>query len=73
MEAFVILYRIGALVIVAFSIVQIAIAARQQPDWQPPRADKFPIRVSRNLYIVGGVLGIIAGVAVLALSFVLFP
>lgn len=59
--------------LIAFWVVQIAIAARQPPDWQPARADKFPIRVSRNFYLIGGVLGVIAGAAVFALSFVLFP
>jgi hypothetical protein len=72
MDAFLIPYRLFALGIVAFWAVQIVIAARQPPEWQPPRADKFPIRVSRDRYILGGVLGIIAGAAVFALSFVLF-
>jgi hypothetical protein len=72
MDGFVIIHRLIALGIVAFWIVQIAIAARKPPDWQPPRAETFPIRVSRNLYLAGGVLGIIAGAVVFALSFVIY-
>jgi hypothetical protein len=72
-DALVIVYRLFAIGIVVFWIVQIAIAARQPPEWQPPRAETFPIRITRDRYILGGALGIIAGVAVLALSFVLFP
>lgn len=68
-----IVYRLFAIGIVAFWIVQIAIAVRQPPEWQPPRAETFPIRITRDRYILGGVLGIIAGIAVFAISFVLFP
>jgi hypothetical protein len=72
MDDFLVIYRLFALGIVVFWIVQIAIAARKPPDWQPPRAETFPIRVTRDRYILGGALGIIAGAAVFALSFVLF-
>ena len=68
-----IVYRLFALGIIAFWVIQIAIAARKPPEWQPARADQFPIRISRNLYLMAGVLGIIAGAAVFAISFVLFP
>lgn len=72
MEVYVVIYRVLALGIVAFWVVQIAIAARQPPEWQPPRADLFPIRVTRNLWLIGGALGIVAGLAVFAFSFVFF-
>ncbi len=71
-DASAIVYRLMALALVAFWIIQIAIAARQPPEWRPPRADRFPIRISRNAYLVSGVLGIIAGLAVFAYSFVFF-
>lgn len=72
MEPLVAMYRLFALGVVAFSVIQIVTAFRRPPDWQPPRADQFPIRVTRDRYIAGGVVGIIAGGAVFALSFVLF-
>jgi hypothetical protein len=72
MDSFLVIYRLFAVGIVVFWIVQIAIAARKPPDWQPPRAETFPIRLTRDRYILGGMLGIIAGATVFALSFVLF-
>jgi hypothetical protein len=73
MDIFVVVFRLSGLFIALFWIVWIAIAARQRPDWRPPRAETFPIRVSRNAFLVGGVLGVIAGAAVFAFSFVVFP
>jgi hypothetical protein len=68
----VVVVRLIALSIVAFWIVWFVIAVRQPPDWRPPRAETFPIRVSRNAFLAGAVLGVIAGFAVLAFSFVFF-
>lgn len=73
MNAFVVVYRLVALAIVAFWIVQIVIALRQTPDWRPPRAEAFPIKISRNGYIAAGVLGIVAGATVFLVSFAVFP
>ncbi len=36
-------------------------AVRKPADWVPPRAQTFPIRITRSLYLVGCVLGIGAG------------
>jgi hypothetical protein len=72
MDAFVIVYRLIAVAIVFVWAGQIAMAARQAPDWQPAWAETLPIRLTRNRLILVGVFGIIAGLAVFALSFVLF-
>jgi len=42
-------------------------------DWELPRTVKYGIPLTRNLYIVFGVLGIVVGLAMFAGSFVLFP
>lgn len=73
MNWFVVVYRFFALGIIAFWLSQIVIAARQPSDWRPPRADTFPVKISRNRYIAAGVLGIIAGATVFVGSYVLFP
>jgi K+ transporter len=72
-DAFIVVYRLFALGVVLLWFVQIAIAIRKPPEWQPPRFETLPFRVTRNLYVLAGVLGIIGGVAVFAGSFVLFP
>jgi hypothetical protein len=53
--------------------VMLASIARKPADWQPAGAERLPFRITRNLWLVAGVLGVIAGVGVVAFSFVLYP
>ena len=73
MDPLVIIFRFTAISIAVFWAIQLGIAVRRPADWRPSRADKFPIPVSRNLYIVGAVLGFIAGCVIYGLSFVIYP
>jgi hypothetical protein len=73
MDAFVMVYRLIAVIIVIVWVGHIAKAARQPPDWEPAWAQTLPVRLTRNRSILVGMLGIIAGLAVFVVSFVLFP
>jgi hypothetical protein len=66
------IFRLGALALVAFWIVQFAVAARQPPEWQPPRADRWGIRVTRDRYLMACVSGISAGVVLFVVSFLVW-
>lgn len=70
---FPVVFRLIALAVVGFWLVQIARTIRKPPDWQPQRADQSPFRVTRNTYLMAGLLGVIGGASVFAASFVLFP
>jgi hypothetical protein len=59
---------IFGLLISAWWVVQLFLTLQKPPDWRPARADEFPWRVTRNIYLVGCVLGIVAGVVVFFVS-----
>lgn len=70
---FVFIYRGIALLIIVVWGWRLIATLRQPPTWEPPQRDGFPVRITRKLWLVAGVLGVLAGVAVFAFSFVLFP
>jgi hypothetical protein len=67
------LVRLCAAALVVIWIIQMTWAARKPVDWQPPRADRYGIRMSRNFYLVAGGSGILVGLAMFIASFLLFP
>lgn len=69
----VLLLRLGALALVVIWIIQIAWAARKPVDWQVPRGEQYGISLTRNLYIMAGVLGILVGLGMFAASFLIIP
>lgn len=73
MDAFVVVYRLIGLGLIAYWVVTLVVTARKPADWQPAGAERFPFRITRNLWLVAGVLGVIAGIGVVAFSFVLYP
>ena len=73
MEPSVLAFRLVALGIALYWIVQIAHAWRKPAEWRPAGSERFPVRLSRDRWIVVGVLGVIAGLAAFAYSFIVFP
>jgi len=67
------LFRLFALALVVIWVIQIVWAARKPEDWPVPRADRYGIPLTRNLYILAGVFGIVVGLAMFAASFVFVP
>jgi hypothetical protein len=67
------LFRLFALALVIIWIIQIVWAARKPVDWPVPRAERYGIPLTRNLYIMAGVFGILVGLAMFAGSFLFFP
>jgi hypothetical protein len=66
---FLVVFRFVAVAIVAYWIVNIAIAYRKPPDWKPTFSRSWPFpRPTRRLWISAGVLGVAAGVALLIFS-----
>jgi hypothetical protein len=63
--------RIGAIALIGFWVWQLVVAAGQPTAWRPPRSDQFPIPVTRNRYLAGAVIGIIVGLALFAISFLI--
>jgi hypothetical protein len=73
LDTFALFYRIFALGLVVYWLIQIVHAFRQPPDWRPRRSEGFPLFViTRNRWILAGALGIAAGFSVFAWSFVVF-
>jgi hypothetical protein len=66
------LYRLIAVALIVYWLVQVAVTVRKPADWQPRGLERFPFRVSRREYLMFGVLGVVAGCAVLGFSFVAF-
>lgn len=64
---------IFGLLISAWWAIQLVQTLGKSRDWRPPRADQFAIRVTRNFYLVGCVLGIVAGLAVFVFGFFVLP
>ena len=72
MDIFVLIYRLIGVSLIAYWVVTLVTVARKPRDWQPAGAERFPFRITRNMWLVGGVLGVVAGIGIVAVSFVLF-
>jgi hypothetical protein len=72
-DAFPLIYRGVALFIAALWLVRLIGAVRQPPDWEPPMGKGWPFRMTRSQWIGASILGVAAGLAVFAFSYVLFP
>jgi predicted metal-binding membrane protein len=68
-DGYVIVYRLVAIAIVASWARSLFRAASMREDETAPGFDRFPIRMTRNRLIASSILGIVAGLAVLAFSF----
>ena len=73
MDVFVLIYRLVGVSLIVYWVVTLVTVSRKPTDWQPAGAERYPFRITRNMWLVGAVLGVIAGVGVVAFSFVLFP
>jgi hypothetical protein len=64
---------IFGLLISVWWVIQLTLTLRKPPDWRPARADEFPIRVTRGVYLVACVLGIVSGLAVFVFGVFVAP
>ena len=72
MDGFAIVYRLMGVGLIAYWIVQLGITARRPRDWQLPGSERSPVRVTRTVWFFACVLGLVAGVGIVALSYVIF-
>jgi hypothetical protein len=72
-DAYVLIYRVFAVGLVVYWAIQLADTARKPAaGFHVPRSELLPIRITRSMWLVASVLGMSAGLAVLAFSFVYF-
>jgi hypothetical protein len=72
MEGFFLIYRVVALGIIAFWAAALVQSLGKPPDWEPRGYSRRGVpRISRDRYRLAACAGILAGLAVLAFSFVL--
>lgn len=73
MDPFLLIFRAISLLIVVLWGWRVLLALRQPPDWEPPHDAYVPIKFTRNTWIAAGILGVMGGLAVFALSFAFVP
>ena len=73
MDVFVLIYRLIGVALIVYWVVTLVTVARKPRDWQPAGGERYPFRVTRNMWLAGSVLGVIAGIGIVAFSFALFP
>lgn len=73
MDTYVLGYRLVAVGLVAYWAIRLVIAMRKPAEgFRVPESERLPIRLTRNRWLAICVIGMTAGVGVLAFSYVYF-